>query len=295
MSQLPQRCPRGFYGGRDLEGWILMMGGAKDSPWAWRPGWLLGFWKQAYRREEVGDLWSGPKHVSKACCSPGSIVGCQFQLPNVLLLRVSVVSFPVSVLFHRSWTEDHPPTHTPLGNVEAKRISRRPTKNKTDEILCRSLLCKWKVHYTHVRIIINIPDNNSSNQSLELVLRSVAVRGWHIISDGKTLPKVHLHAESQPTFFSPFTGTASLRITHIIQPSVKWFWRYSGSLEIGCRAEAGSVRYWLQAARRGEIDMSSKHQGLDSFGNEKGFVKAWWFINNSLNWREHRAYQLTSI
>lgn len=56
-----------------------------------------------------------------------------------------------------------------------------------------------------------------------------------------------------------------------------------------------SVGSWLQAAGRRGIDTSPKHQGLNSFGDEKDFVKAWWFINNSLNWKELRAYQLTSI
>ena len=93
----------------------------------------------------------------------------------------------------------------------------------------------------------------------------------------------------------PCLGPPPPRVTRVIQPSSKWLWRYRGSLENGCHAEAESVGSGLQAEGRGGIDTSPEHQGLNSFGNEKGFVKAWRFINNSLNWGELPACQLTSI
>ena len=42
----------------------------------------------------------------------------------------------------------------------------------------------------------------------------------------------------------------------------------------GCHAEAESVGSGLQAEGRGGINTSPEHQGLNSFGDEKGFVKA---------------------
>lgn len=113
---------------------------------------------------------------------------------------------------------------------------------------------------------------------------------WRETSPGSIRMQNH-----SPNSSPALLGLHPPRVTHIIQPSVKWFWRYWGSLENGCCAEAGSACFWLQAEGRWGIDTSPKHQGLYSFGDEKGLVKAWWFINNSFNWREPHANQLTSI
>lgn len=118
-----------------------------------------------------------------------------------------------------------------------------------------------EVHCNNVRIIINTLNNNSNNQSLELVLWSVAAGVWHIISDGEKHPQGPPACRISPHSSPPLLGPHPPRVTHIIQPSVKWFWRYWGSLENGCHVEAESVGSWLQAAGRRGIDTSPSTKG----------------------------------
>lgn len=69
----------------------------KDEFWWWEELRILlrleGLAGSENRQREGRKLGIGPKHVSAACCSPGSIAGLQFQPANVPLLRVSAVSF----------------------------------------------------------------------------------------------------------------------------------------------------------------------------------------------------------
>lgn len=103
-----------------------MVGGAKDSVRVGMTGPVLGFWKQAKRREEVGDLYSGPKHISAARCSAQSIAGCQFQVSN----------FPPSqgLIYELPWDGSCPEKldrglfHS-FGNLETKKILQMARKN----------------------------------------------------------------------------------------------------------------------------------------------------------------------